>query len=250
MESKLFSVILLSGIFLLTEVSSQSCRLPPSVCCSSKEAARLCNVEKQCEGYLTAIPKSKAQLVSFTLYTESLCPDCTDFMEKQLCPAFKDVGSIMNLGFVPYGNAKEQQQGDKWEFTCQHGPEECYGNLIQTCAIHYHPDSTVYFPFIYCVQSSSNLPSESAPICASKFGLSYDEIQSCVDGPLGNSLEHEMALKTDALQPPHDHVPWVTLNGVHTDEIQSEAENNLIKLICETYQGTPKPPACSEKNNA
>lgn len=248
MESKIMSVIFLCSILLQTKVDSQTCPLPPSVWCSSREVARICHVEKQCESYLTPTPKAKAQLVNFTLYMESLCPDCKNFIKEQLWPAFKAVGSIMNLAIVPYGNAQEQQHGQEWQFECQHGEEECYGNLIETCAIHYHPNATVYFPFIYCIESSTTVPRYIAPTCASKFGFDYTAIQYCVEGPLGNSLEHEMAMKTDALQPPHQYVPWVTLNGVHTDKIQSEAQNNLIKLICDTYQGSPKPSACSQKN--
>ena len=245
MESRMLSVILLSVFFFYTE-ASQSCALPPSVWCSSREVARLCNVEKQCEPYLTPLPKSKAPLVSFTLYLESLCPDCKDFIKQQLSPAFKAVGSIMNLALVPYGNAEEQQQGGKWLFECQHGQEECYGNLIETCAIHYHSNATVFFPFIYCIESSTSLPRNIASECASKLGLDYSQIRSCVEGSLGNQLEHEMALRTNALQPPHQYVPWVTLNGVHTERIQSEAQNNLIQLICDTYQGSPKPQGCSQ----
>ena len=247
MESKFLSVILASVLLFYTEVASQSCPLPPSVWCSSREAARLCDVEKQCEPYLTPVPKAKASLVNFTLYLESLCPDCKNFINQQLWPAFKAVGSIMNLALVPYGNAQEQRQGDRWQFDCQHGEEECFGNLIETCAIYYYPNATDYFPFIYCIESSTSLPRTIASECASKFGLDYSQIQSCVEGPLGNKLEHEMALKTGALQPPHQYVPWVTLNGVHTDKIQSEAQNNLIELICDTYQGSPKPQSCSQK---
>ncbi|CAB3989274.1 Hypothetical predicted protein [Paramuricea clavata] len=247
MASKILSVILLSAILLFTEVAPQSCPLPPSVWCSSREVAKTCGVEKQCEAYLTPIPKAKAQLVNFTLYLESLCPDCKNFINQQLWPAFKAVGTIMNLALVPYGNAREQQYGDRWQFECQHGKEECYGNLIETCAIYYHPNATAYFPFIYCIESSTSLPRNIASECASKFGFDYSQIQSCVEGPLGNKLEHEMALKTDALQPPHQYVPWVTLNGVHTQQIQNEAQNDLVKLICDTYLGSPKPQACSQK---
>lgn len=245
MEFRIASLAFHFAILLLSGVRSQPCRLPPSVWCSSREVARNCGVEKQCEPYLK--PISGAKLVDFTLYLESLCPDCKNFVNNQLWPAFKAVGSLMNLALVPYGNAMEKQHGDRWLFECQHGKEECYGNLIETCAIHYHPNSTVYFPFIYCIESSASLPRNVAPECASKFGFDYSQIQSCVEGPLGNKLEHEMALKTNALQPPHTFVPWVTLNGVHTEKIQNEAQDDLVKLICETYQGSPKPQACSHK---
>lgn len=226
-------------------VSTDQCGLPPSVWCSSQEVARRCDVERQCKPYLN--PSNKGSLVSFTLYMESLCPDCKYFVVSQLYPTFKSVGSIMNLSIVPYGNANERRVGNKWQFTCQHGEEECYGNLIETCAIYYHPNVSVYFPFIHCIEASSSYPKQAAPECAEKFGLDYSKIRSCAEGPLGNSLEHKMAKKTDALQPPHQYVPWVTLNGVHTDKIQNEAESDLKKLICETYQGNPKPAGCVKK---
>jgi len=37
---------------------------------------------------------------------------------------------------------------------------------------------------------------------------------ACTKSPLGNQLEHEMALDTDKLVPPHRYVPWIVLNGV------------------------------------
>ena len=158
----------------------------------------------------------------------------------------------MNLEIVPYGNAREQHVGNKLQFTSlsTSESEQCYGNLIETCAIHYHQNTSVYFPFIHCIElevSKQLTPRQSAPACAEKLGLDYSQIKSCADGPLGNSLEHKMALKTGALQPPHAYVPWVTLNGVHTKQIQSDADLDLEGLICKTYQGSPKPAACSNK---
>ena len=198
---------------------------------------------------LLGLSTPTAQRVNFTLYYESLCGGCRDFIKMQYYPAFKLIGSIMNVGLVPYGNAEESQESGKWVYNCQHGKEECIGNLIETCAIHLYPNASVYFPFIHCIETSPTIPRTAAPSCAQKYGLDYSKIQSCASGDLGNSLEHEMALKTQALDPPHTYVPWVTLEGVHTDEKQDKAEFNLIGLICGAYKGSPKPQACQENQH-
>ena len=195
---------------------------------------------------LLGIHSSTAQSVNFTLYYESLCGGCRDFIKQQYYPTFKLIGSIMNVHLVPYGNAEETQEGGKWVYDCQHGQEECIGNLIETCAIYLYPNASVFFPFIHCIETSSLSPGTAAPSCAQEYKLDYSKIQSCASGDLGNRLEHEMALKTQALNPPHSYVPWVTLEGVHTDQIQNEAEFNLIGLICGAYKGSPKPQACQE----
>ena len=196
--------------------------------------------------FLLGISVLTAQRVNFTLYYESLCGGCREFIKNQYYPTFKLIGNIMNVSLVPYGNAEETQEGGKWVYSCQHGEEECIGNLIETCAMYLRPNASIFFPFIYCIETSPSAPRIAAPECAQKSGLDYSKIQSCASGDLGNSLEHKMALKTQALNPPHSYVPWVTLEGVHNDEIQNQAEFNLVGLICGAYKGSPKPQACQE----
>jgi interferon gamma-inducible protein 30 len=53
---------------------------------------------------------------------------------------------------------------------------------------------------------------------------------------LGNQLQHIYAVRTENLQPQHQYVPWVTINGVHTEPMEREAERDLVKLICQTYK--------------
>ena len=241
----IFSAILCCFILFSNKVvKTEQCTLPPSVWCSTNEVAKLCHVEKQCESFLN--PVKQAPLVNFTLYYESLCPYCQSFILSQLYPTFKSIGDIMRLTLVPYGNARQKKVGGKWQFTCQHGKAECYGNLIETCSIHFHPNVSEYFPFIHCIEKSQSSFKESAPKCAKKLGFDYSKIQTCAEGPLGNELEHEMGLKTEGLQPPRKYVPWVTLNGIHTEKIENKAMKDLKGLICETYQGTPKPKACQD----
>jgi interferon gamma-inducible protein 30 len=44
------------------------------------------------------------------------------------------------------------------------------------------------------------------------------------------------ALKTESLRPAHKYVPWVTVNGQHTEAMEDAALNDLVKLICQTYK--------------
>jgi len=74
--------------------------------------------------------------VRIDLYTESLCPGCMQVITTSLKTALntKDFDKIADIHVWIYGNAHETQQGGKWVFTCQHGDDECYGNLLETCA--------------------------------------------------------------------------------------------------------------------
>ncbi|XP_050389877.1 gamma-interferon-inducible lysosomal thiol reductase [Patella vulgata] len=240
---KCLAVALVLVNFISTSVSTK-CNFPPELWCSSKEIAELCKVTEQCAVNSWNI-KSDGPLVKFTLYYESLCPDCKRFFAEQLFPAYQAVGKIMNLTIVPYGNAEETKDGDLWKYNCQHGPNECVGNLIDTCAIYYMTQP-IYFPYIHCMEKSSLDPITAAKKCGPIYSAPVDRILECANSSFGNRLEHEMAVKTDALQPQHQYVPWVTLNGVHTEKLEKEAEADLIKLICQTYQGSVKPAACKK----
>lgn len=70
--------------------------------------------------------------VNFTLYYETLCPDCRQFVSTEVWRAFQSIASIVNFTFVPYGNAREvyRPETQLYQFYCQHGSDECYGNLI------------------------------------------------------------------------------------------------------------------------
>ncbi|KAK3087901.1 hypothetical protein FSP39_012291 [Pinctada imbricata] len=205
------------------------------------------NVTRQCQSYFSTQLR-QADMVNFTLYFESNCPDCKNFFRSQLSPNYEKLSGIMNLTLVPYGNAREQKSGSgKWKFTCQHGKEECIGNLIETCAIHLMKNISSYFPFISCIENDQFAePQDSAEKCAKKLGVDFKSIKECANSDLGNKLEHEMAVRTDALSPPHKYVPWVTLNGVHTEDIEQQAEKDLVKLICGAYKGSDKPAICGE----
>jgi interferon gamma-inducible protein 30 len=75
----------------------------------------------------------------------------------------------------------------------------------------------------------------AAQQCGTQLNIPLDNVLKCAKTRIGNGLEHQMAVKTDMLQPTHTYVPWVTVNGNHTEQIQQQAQNDLIGLICNTF---------------
>ncbi|XP_026766435.3 gamma-interferon-inducible lysosomal thiol reductase-like [Pangasianodon hypophthalmus] len=207
--------------------------------CTSSPADK-CGVLGQCAQVNSS---RSADLVKVTLYYESLCPDCQMYMVLQLMPTFIMLRDIMSLELVPYGNAEEKQVGDKYEFTCQHGPTECLGNMIETCVLK--KLGVVAYPVIYCMEAAADVV-KAAESCLALFSpdTRFGDIMACANGDEGNQLMHENAKKTGALQPPHQYVPWITINGEHTDDLQKKATSSLFLLVCSLYKGKA-PAACA-----
>ncbi|MEQ2271952.1 hypothetical protein XENORESO_011693 [Xenotaenia resolanae] len=179
--------------------------------------------------------------VQVGLYYESLCPGCRLFLTEMLFPTYLLLNDIMSVTLVPYGNALEKPDGQKYIYECQHGKQECLGNMMETCIMNM---TKMDFRIIFCMESSVDVIG-SAESCLKIYApeLSMDKVMSCVNGDMGMQLMHQNALKTKALNPPHQYVPWVTINGVHTDDLQTKAMSSLFTLVCSMYKGT-KPPAC------
>ncbi|KAK1786217.1 hypothetical protein P4O66_017936 [Electrophorus voltai] len=221
--------------------SIPSCKYPTSQWCDTNDIAAKCGVLEHC--VLANVTKSNGMSVNVSLYYESLCPGCRLFLTTQLMPTFIMLEDIMNVELVPYGNAQEQLTEKKYVFICQHGEDECLGNMIETCMLN--KMGAAAYRVIDCMESAAHVLNAAKP-CAELFSpnTSWDTVMDCVKGDLGNQLMHENALKTEALKPPHQYVPWVTINGEHTEELQVKAMNSLFNLVCSLYQGK-KPIACT-----
>ncbi|TTH99994.1 Ras-related protein Rab-3A [Bagarius yarrelli] len=129
----------------------------------------------------------------------------------------------------------EKQVGDKFEFTCQHGPDECLGNMIETCVMNKVPDAAV--AVIYCMEAAVNVL-KAAESCLALFSPAtvFGDIMACANGEDGNQLMHQNAKKTAALQPPHQYVPWITINGEHSEDLQQKPMSSLFQLVCSLYK--------------
>ena len=117
------------------------------------------------------------------LYYESLCPGCRAFISTMLYPTFDKLrhSGIVKFALYPYGNAQQSQNKDgSWNITCQHGPEECLGNLLEVCLMHYLSwDPDLYVPVISCMESADD-PVMSAEGCINQLSTaSYEAVKGC-----------------------------------------------------------------------
>ncbi|KPP68353.1 gamma-interferon-inducible lysosomal thiol reductase-like [Scleropages formosus] len=222
---------------------SPSCGFPPSQWCRTLEIAAECGVYKQCLELNSTRANVADPPVEVGLYYESLCPGCRSFLVLQLYPTWLMLHDIMTVKLVPYGNAQETNNKEPYTFSCQHGEQECLGNMMETCVMNITGGEG--FPIIYCMESSTDVIAAGEP-CLKLYAptVTWESVMSCVKGDVGNKLMHNNAQETNALKPPHQYVPWVTINGKHTEDLQDKAMSSLFNLVCSLYKGE-KPAACT-----
>ena len=145
-----------------------------------------------------------------------------DLTEEEFKTNYQDIPYIP----LPGSFVWRVQADGSWKFKCQHGDKDCLRNILEVCIMQQlNWDSDMYLPVISCMEGSDD-PVSSAKGCVRDLSsLSYDAVKDCSAGKEGNKLEHSMGVKTESLDPPHKYVPWVVVNGEHTDELQEKAQS-------------------------
>lgn len=201
--------------------------------------AHACLGGSSSESVITDLSLISTEKVKLELYYETLCPFSAKFIAEQL-PRIFDNGliDIITLQLVPWGNAVVRPNKT---FECQHGTYECKLNTIHACAIAFWPNVKEHFRFIHCVE---NLIYEGNytqwETCFEALALDPKPILDCYSGGYGSKLELMCAVRTAALQPPHQYVPWVVVD----QKPLFEDYDNFIHYVCKAYKGT-LPGACN-----
>ena len=186
--------------------------------------------------------------LQISLFTESLCPYCIQVLTTSVANAVNAPGffDMVDFQIYPYGNAREIQLGSNWTFTCQHGPNECYGNSLENCAkVYYSPAD--FWNWLICVEAGVESTGNfdiSGLTCSQQLNLDFNTVQNCAGDSQGNALVHDAALITENLNEPHTYVPWIVVNGDHNEVDEEDIFDSLLKFVCNNYQGT-KSSACS-----
>jgi len=131
----------------------------------------------------------------------------------------------------------------KDHITCQHGEEENFGNLIESCAVYISRNTTTGMMsrtganFIECFLGEHHGQKDSTLICAKSAGIDYDQIMSCVNSDFGYSLLSDEAVETNDYGT-HPGVPYVLINLQPLPD-----DKSLLKGVCEQMV-EPKPAGC------
>eukprot|EP00697_Spironema_sp_BW2_P015367 gnl/Spiro4/6184_TR3177_c0_g1_i1.p1 gnl/Spiro4/6184_TR3177_c0_g1~~gnl/Spiro4/6184_TR3177_c0_g1_i1.p1 ORF type:complete len:237 (+),score=42.79 gnl/Spiro4/6184_TR3177_c0_g1_i1:34-711(+) len=176
--------------------------------------------------------------VSVGIYIEALCPGCQQWTTTTFKNTLAAIGGIMDVTWVPYGNAQGTYAGGG--ITCQHGEEECKGNMMESCVLFVAPKIAQWFPVMDCMEASGD-PFTNAKSCVTQSGVNWTAVNQCYNGQQGKTLQDQAAAVTNNLQPPHQWTPWIVVAGAPLSD-----PDTLQSAVCAAYTGT-KPAPCSSK---
>ncbi|XP_077293959.1 GILT-like protein 1 [Arctopsyche grandis] len=181
--------------------------------------------------------------IKVAVYYEALCPDSVRFITKQLYPAWQTMHNAFKVKLIPYGKAVHNKIDGKWQFECQHGPKECYGNKIQGCTLKIKSLSDENkFDLINCLMSNKR-PDAALSECSTKLNITTTDVQTCADGTKGDDILATYGDKTANLKPSLSFVPTVIFNEKFDQDQQNEAMVDLKSVICKL--ATKKPAQCA-----
>jgi len=174
---------------------------------------------------------------SMTIYYETLCPDSLRFIALQVSKAYSQFTRDLHVTFKPFGIASFSDEAGSWVFDCQHGPQECYGNMMHACLTNMVSEEEGLTPLIICVITYGSTDILAVDTCLSSSTTSDVtslQVEECMMNE-GATLLHDIGVETKDLDPPLYGVPWTLFNGEFNEEDFLNSDSDLIGVLCSKY---------------
>lgn len=128
---------------------------------------------------------------------------------------------------------------------CQHGPDECFANTLEGCALHIYGGTTnpAVLDFVYCYEGVNDGQRNAAQHCAESAGLDFTQLSKCANSDLGAQVQVTNAKRTIALGVAKLGTPWVLVDGQVLDD-----PSQLLDKVCEAIPDGERPRGCSEES--
>jgi len=205
--------------------------------------------------------------VNIDVYYETRCKGCLLFMNQTLEPLWRSaMKQHINITMYTFGNGQmvptvnisegyrffhPETTGKGFDNVeiCQHGPDECFGNLVEVCANHVADHKDKYMEFVFCMTAKTieGLGAENAAYtCLGVAGVDPDKVKNCMTTPQGHLLTAEFAKLTDiqkdkAQKDPMIGTPWVMVGGAHVENEVLINGTLLSKAVCNHVCNAPDP---------
>ncbi|KAK7082347.1 hypothetical protein SK128_005402 [Halocaridina rubra] len=174
--------------------------------------------------------------VKLTIFIETLCPDSIKFVVNQLLPTWNALQGMISIDLNAYGNAKDSGIATGYGFTCQHGPEECFGNMVLECAKRYVNDVNSFLQFVACfmfgIQPHHQRGEACGQNCWREMGANT---RVWSHHQRGQQLLHNAGIYQKSFHPISNSVPWIIINNSFTHQHLKDAQVNLFELLCSIY---------------
>ncbi|KAJ8965016.1 hypothetical protein NQ314_004414 [Rhamnusium bicolor] len=174
---------------------------------------------------------SMAAKIKVSVFYESLCPDSINFTVTQLTPAYEIIADKIDLDFVPFGFAIADNESGEWNFTCQHGDGECYGNKVHSCALALFPKE-ISTQFVLCAMASDDSSSEeNLRECAATTKIAWPSLQQCLTSGKADELLAANGIRTSSVDPSIDFIPTIIYNDIYSDPLESLSLTSFLDLV-------------------
>lgn len=193
-------------------------------------SALMCAVDGQRFAFMQQKQGRANERMTLDVYYESLCPDSRNFLVNQLEPNWKNMSPYTDLRLIPFGKATyTANPAGGWIFTCQHGNDECIGNILHACGIKYSTSTSQALAYAVCLMRAPG----SGAACASLAGIDFAPVEACTKGLEGQNLHQVNGDETlNSLNPTLTFVPWVIYNKVWEDSNQWDSLKNIMTVAC------------------
>ena len=139
--------------------------------------------------------------------------------------------SKYNAGFIflfQYYRRSLDKPG--YSFSCQHGPEECKGNMVHTCSLKYVKEP---LPYIKCMMEDNYEAYERGRICADQLNIDFEPIMKCATSLEGEELLAEVGAESLGVKHHLSFIPTIAMDDNFGN--QSNILKNFLLQICNAY---------------
>lgn len=191
---------------------------------------------------------SKKKKFILEMYMESMCEGTRDYMKNVITPFIEmnEWHKLVEIYLYPWGSTKVKIEKGEYVFTCNHSQEECVGNFLITCINHMYTYKKA-LELIVCVEHHFKESFvEALTKCVPNERVLKD-IKACVQNKKTARWFYNYKVRTDALKPKLEWVPWTILDG--QPDVKIFVSDDLGLYLCKKLEQPMDYKVCIETKN-